>query len=89
MHSRSVLKLVNWNFQVAAEFMSGVQLEKHCNSKTIVSYHVKDRSSSKEKLGDLVAHMQSTRADIIKLVIDSFVITDVAKIFHLLSQCQV
>ncbi|XXG79323.1 hypothetical protein AAC387_Pa09g0422 [Persea americana] len=82
-------EFVDVELEVAAEFMSGVQLEKYCNSKIIVSYHVKDRSSSKEELGDLVAHMQSTRADIIKLVIDAFVITDVAKIFHLLSQCQV
>lgn len=89
MHSTYVLKHVKWHLQAAVEFMFSVQLEKHCNSKIIASYHVNGRSPSKEKLGDLVAQMQSSGADIIKLVIDACVITDVAKIFDLLSHCQV
>lgn len=55
----------------------------------IVSYHVNGGNPLVEGLGNFVALMQSTGADIVKLTTDTVVITDVAQIFHLLSHSQV
>lgn len=75
--------------QVADEFISSAQPRKHSNSLMIVSYHVNGGNPLVEGLGNFVALMQSTGADIVKLTTDTVVITDVAQIFHLLSHSQV
>ncbi|KAL0371391.1 UNVERIFIED_CONTAM: Bifunctional 3-dehydroquinate dehydratase/shikimate dehydrogenase, chloroplastic [Sesamum angustifolium] len=64
---------------------------KRPRSKTriIVSSHVYKGDFTREKLADLIIDMQSTDADIIKLVIDVKSITDVAPLFHMLTHCQV
>lgn len=58
-------------------------------TKVIVSDYVNTVNFTAEKLGDLIADMQSTNADIIKLVVDVDYITHVAPIFHMLTHCQV
>ena len=62
---------------------------KPSNSQIIVSSYVNGGKPSREKLGDLIACMQSTGADVIKLIVEVDCITDVAPIFQTLTQCQV
>ncbi|KAA8549214.1 hypothetical protein F0562_000898 [Nyssa sinensis] len=64
-------------------------MNKRMNSKIIVSSNVNGGTPSREKLGNLIACLQSTGADVIKLLIDVVYITDVAPVFHMLSHCQV
>ncbi|CAH9087140.1 unnamed protein product [Cuscuta europaea] len=60
------------------------------SSKMILSCYVENLSSSKEDLSDIIARMQSTGwADIIKVVINASDITELPKLFHVLSHCQV
>lgn len=58
-------------------------------SKVIVSSYVNGGKFSTEKLGNLIALMQSTGADVIKLDLDVDYITDLAPAFSLLAHCQV
>lgn len=61
----------------------------HCSgSKVIVSCYA-NGISSLEDLSNLVASMQATGADIIKLVTNAIDITEISGIFNLLSHCQV
>lgn len=62
---------------------------KRANSKIIVSSYVNGGKPSNERLGDLIACLQSTGADVIKLVIDVDYITDLAPVFQMLAHCQV
>lgn len=64
-------------------------MNKRSNSKIIVSSYVNGGTPSKEKLGNLIACLQSTGADVIKVVVDVAYITDVEPIFHILTHCQV
>ncbi|XP_039013878.1 bifunctional 3-dehydroquinate dehydratase/shikimate dehydrogenase, chloroplastic-like [Hibiscus syriacus] len=59
------------------------------NSRIIVSNDVNGGKPSVEKLADLIACMQATRADVIKLDICVDYITDLAPIFTVLTHCQV
>ena len=59
------------------------------NSKFIVSRYVNGGKPSAETLGDLIAEMQFTGADVIKLKIDVKYITDLVPIFRMLTHCQV
>ncbi|GLU07447.1 hypothetical protein SLE2022_244060 [Rubroshorea leprosula] len=62
---------------------------KRSKSKIIVSSYFNGERPSTEKLGDLVALMQSTGADVIKLEIAVDFITDIPPIFTMLTHCQV
>ncbi|XXG83317.1 hypothetical protein AAC387_Pa10g1100 [Persea americana] len=79
-------EFVEIDLAVANKFISSTKLRKHSNSKMIVSH---GGTPLAEELGAFVHLMQSTGADIIKITTDAVVITDVAPIFRLLSQCQV
>eukprot|EP00262_Sarcandra_glabra_P020593 TRINITY_DN8273_c0_g3_i2.p1 TRINITY_DN8273_c0_g3~~TRINITY_DN8273_c0_g3_i2.p1 ORF type:complete len:542 (-),score=79.52 TRINITY_DN8273_c0_g3_i2:122-1669(-) len=79
---------IDVGLEVASDFM-GAYINRRSNSKIIVSCHVSGKIPSKEELSQLVARMQSTGADIIKIVTNADFITDIAPIFHLLSHCQV
>lgn len=59
------------------------------NSKFIVSSYVNGGKPSAEKLGNLIADMQFTGADVIKLKIDVNYITHLVPIFQMLTHCQV
>lgn len=61
----------------------------HSGSKIIVSCYVNGVTPSHEDLKLLVEKMQATGADVLKIVTDVTDITETARIFHLLSGCQV
>ncbi|CAK9182732.1 unnamed protein product, partial [Ilex paraguariensis] len=74
---------------VASDLTKEHKLKRRSRSKIIVSCYVDNVSSPKVDLSHLVAHMQSTGADMIKLVANATNITEITRIFHLLSHCQV
>ncbi|KAJ4956139.1 hypothetical protein NE237_012922 [Protea cynaroides] len=79
---------IDVELKVASDLMVNSNLNKHSIGKVIVSCHVGDRTPSKVDLVNLVTKMHSTGADIIKLVTHASHITDLARIFHLLSHCK-
>ncbi|XP_004242317.3 bifunctional 3-dehydroquinate dehydratase/shikimate dehydrogenase, chloroplastic [Solanum lycopersicum] len=70
--------------QVVAELM-----KSRSNSKIIASTYVNGGNPTKDTLCNSIINLQSTGADIIKLVIDVAYITDVAPVFHMLTHSQV
>lgn len=64
-------------------------LHNRSNTRIIVSNYVNDGRPSVEKLVDIIACMQATGADVIKLDICVDYITDLAPIFTVLTHCQV
>ncbi|KAL3516187.1 hypothetical protein ACH5RR_023089 [Cinchona calisaya] len=80
---------IEFELKVASDLIKKGKFNQSSRSKIIVSSYVNAVNSSKEDLSHLVACLQSTGADIIKLVLDAKTIIDAAKIFHLLSHCQV
>ncbi|KAM3231479.1 bifunctional 3-dehydroquinate dehydratase/shikimate dehydrogenase, chloroplastic isoform X1 [Capsicum chacoense] len=70
--------------EVMAELMS-----RRSNSKIIVSSYVNGGNPTEERLCNLIINLQSTGADVVKLVIDVAYITDVAPVFHMLTHTQV
>lgn len=73
----------------AWEIVNEVKRSQSSKTKVIVSNYVNTDNLTAETLGDLIVEMQSTNADIIKLVIDVDYITHVAPIFRMLTHCQV
>lgn len=77
------------NLQVASELMRK-QNRFHCGgAKVIVSCFLDGMTPSKEELSNLAAHMQATGADIIKVVTSASNITELTRLFDLLSYRQV
>lgn len=75
--------------QVASNIL-GKQYSSHqSGTRFIVSCNLDCETPSEEDLGYLVSRMQDTGADIIKLVVSVNEITEIARIFQLLSHCQV
>lgn len=74
---------------MASDTLISELMDKRCNTKIIVSSYVNGGHPSLEKLGNLIAFMQCTGADIIKIVIDVVYITDVAPMLHIITHCQV
>ncbi|KAB2056775.1 hypothetical protein ES319_A11G126700v1 [Gossypium barbadense] len=64
-------------------------LHNRSNTRIIVSNYVNDGRPSVEKLVNIIACMQATGADVIKLDICVDYITDLAPIFTVLTHCQV
>ncbi|KAL6968413.1 hypothetical protein U1Q18_034214 [Sarracenia purpurea var. burkii] len=83
------VEFVEIELQVAFDAGLTDFLNKRSTSKIIVSSYVNSGRPSKEKLGNLIACLQSTGADIIKLVVDTVYITDVAPVFDMFTHCQV
>lgn len=75
--------------QVASDLMGELRMNHQSGSKIIVSCYVNSMDSLEEDLSYLVASMQATGADIIKLVTNATSITEISRIFRLLSHCQV
>uniref|UniRef100_A0A0C9QS28 shikimate dehydrogenase (NADP(+)) n=1 Tax=Wollemia nobilis TaxID=56998 RepID=A0A0C9QS28_9CONI len=63
--------------------------QKNSPCKIIVSSYINGRTPSPEDLSHLVAKMQSTGADILKIVTTATNITDVSRIFQLIPHSQV
>ncbi|CAK9152192.1 unnamed protein product [Ilex paraguariensis] len=80
---------IEFELKVASDLTKEHKLKRRSRSKIIVSCYVDSVSSPKVDLSHLVAHMQSTGADMIKLVANATNITEITRIFHLLSHCQV
>lgn len=74
--------------QIASDFTKKEKPRWSSGCKVIASCFV-DNVTSKEDLSQVVAHMQSTGADILKIVTNANDITELEKMFHLLSHCQV
>ncbi|XP_076883675.1 bifunctional 3-dehydroquinate dehydratase/shikimate dehydrogenase, chloroplastic-like [Bidens hawaiensis] len=87
------VEFVEIDFELASDVSVIDELmQKRENSKIVVSSYVKNNNTTRccrEKLGNLLAGLQSTGADIIKIVTEVAYITDVAPVFHLLTHSQV
>ncbi|KAL5561576.1 hypothetical protein UlMin_031323 [Ulmus minor] len=77
--------------EIEFEMAFDIDLYEHKGSKSqiIVSSHVNGGKPSAEKLGNLIACMQCTGADVIKLIVDVDYITDSAPIFQMLTHCPI
>lgn len=73
---------------MASDFTKKEKSRWSSGCKVITSCFV-DNVTSKEDLSQVVASMQSTGADILKIVTNANDITELEKTFHLLSHCQV
>ncbi|KAE8697895.1 short-chain dehydrogenase reductase 2a-like [Hibiscus syriacus] len=81
------VEFVEMDYEMACEVNMAEYFDS--NSRIIVSNYVNGGKPSVEKLADLIACMQATGADIIKLDICVDYITDLAPIFTVLTHCQV
>ncbi|XP_057857753.1 bifunctional 3-dehydroquinate dehydratase/shikimate dehydrogenase, chloroplastic isoform X2 [Cryptomeria japonica] len=80
---------IDVELQAMSPFVSQRSKKNSQNCKIIVSSYVNGSTPSSEDLGHLVAKMQSTGADILKVVTTATNITDVSHIFKLIPHCQV
>ncbi|XP_062144759.1 bifunctional 3-dehydroquinate dehydratase/shikimate dehydrogenase, chloroplastic-like [Alnus glutinosa] len=80
---------IDFELKVASDLMGELRKNRHSGSKIIVSCYVNSMASLEEDLSHLVASIQTTGANIIKLVANATSITEISRIFHLLSHCQV
>eukprot|EP00257_Ricinus_communis_P024544 XP_025011958.1 bifunctional 3-dehydroquinate dehydratase/shikimate dehydrogenase, chloroplastic isoform X2 [Ricinus communis] len=80
---------VDFELKVASDLIGELKGTHHTGSKVIVSCYVNGDMPTKENLSQLVASMQATGADIIKLVSTANNITELDRIFHLILHCQV
>lgn len=74
---------------MAHEFFDYIEGKKPDKSKIIVSSHNYQNTPSVEEIGDLVARIQATGADIVKIATTALDITDSARVFQVLVHCQV
>ncbi|XP_059289085.1 bifunctional 3-dehydroquinate dehydratase/shikimate dehydrogenase, chloroplastic-like isoform X1 [Lycium ferocissimum] len=79
---------VELDLKIASDFTKKEKSRWNSGCKVITSCFV-DNVTSKEDLSQVVACMQSTGADILKIVTNANDITELEKTFHLLSHCQV
>lgn len=75
--------------KVAGEFVNSIYEKKPEKFKVIVSSHNYQNTPSAEDLSNLVAKIQSTGADIVKIATTALDITDVARIFQITVHSQV
>ncbi|KAI3741830.1 hypothetical protein L1987_59508 [Smallanthus sonchifolius] len=82
------VEFVEIDFELASDVINEL-MEKRENSKIIISSYVKSGICCKETLGNLLVGLQSTGADIVKVVTEVAYITDIAPVFHVLTHSQV
>jgi 3-dehydroquinate dehydratase type I len=75
--------------QVADKFMKFMSGRKPETCKLIVSSHNYDNTPSAEELAELLAQIQATGADIVKIATTATEIVDVSRMFQILVHCQV
>ncbi|KAI3864044.1 hypothetical protein MKW98_031636 [Papaver atlanticum] len=80
---------IDVELQVAHEFISSLEETTREKSKIIVSSHNYHATPSVEEIGDLVARIQSTGADILKIATTAVDVTDVARMFQIIVHSQV
>ncbi|EEF41656.1 shikimate dehydrogenase, putative [Ricinus communis] len=83
------VEFVEMEYEVASDVSMAEYIYNRSSGKLIVSSYVNGGKPSAEKLGNLIANLQSTGADVIKLVINVDYITDLAPVFKMLAHCQV
>ncbi|KAM7249747.1 hypothetical protein ACFE04_000054 [Oxalis oulophora] len=83
------VEFIEIDYEVASDPGMVEHINNRRNCKIIVSSYVRGGNPSAEKLGDLIAQMQSTGATLLKLEIPVDYITDLAPIFQMLTYCQV
>ncbi|XVF42545.1 hypothetical protein PTKIN_Ptkin01aG0372000 [Pterospermum kingtungense] len=80
---------VDIELKVAHDFFNSLPGERPENAKIIVSSHNYESTPSVEELGDLVARIQATGADIVKIATTALDIIDNARMFQILVHSQV
>lgn len=75
--------------KVANEFLNSVREKKPENVKIIVSSHNYENTPSVEELGNLVARIQASGCDVVKIATTALDIVDNARIFQVLTRSQV
>ncbi|KAK9291764.1 hypothetical protein L1049_019714 [Liquidambar formosana] len=80
---------IDVELEVAHEFNNSIYDKKPDNFKVIVSSHNFHNTPSLEAIGNLVARIQATGADIVKIATTALDITDVARIFQITVHSQV
>ncbi|KAL5555810.1 hypothetical protein UlMin_038046 [Ulmus minor] len=80
---------VDVELQVAREFNESIYGKKPEKFKVVVSSHNYQNTPSVEDLGNLVARIQATGADIVKFATTALDITDVARVFQITVHSQV
>lgn len=80
---------IDVELKVAQDFFNSIQGKKPEKAKIIVSSHNYENTPSAEEIGDLVARIQATGADIVKVATTALDITDNARIFQVLVNSQV
>ncbi|OVA04377.1 Dehydroquinase class I [Macleaya cordata] len=74
---------IDVELQVAHEFINSIHGKKPENSRVIVSSHNYHCTPSTEEIGDLVATIQATGADMVKIATTALEITDVLHMFQI------
>ncbi|EXC34679.1 Bifunctional 3-dehydroquinate dehydratase/shikimate dehydrogenase [Morus notabilis] len=82
------VEFVEIDYEVASDIIM-IENDKPSNSQIIVSSYVNGERPSRERLGNLIACMQSTGADVVKLIVEVNYITEVAPILQMLTHSQV
>lgn len=80
---------IDVELKVADDFYSSIQGKKPEKVKIVVSSHNYQNTPSAEEIGNLVARIQATGADIVKVATTALDITDSASIFQVLVRSQV
>ncbi|CAN6469224.1 unnamed protein product [Victoria cruziana] len=80
---------VDVELKVADDFMKSISGKKPEKTKVIVSSHNYENTPSVDDLTNLVAKIQSTGADIVKIATTAKDITDVSHMFRVMAHCQV
>uniref|UniRef100_A0A2N9IW41 shikimate dehydrogenase (NADP(+)) n=1 Tax=Fagus sylvatica TaxID=28930 RepID=A0A2N9IW41_FAGSY len=80
---------IDVELEVAHDFNSSIYGSKPENFKVIVSSHNFHNTPSAEAIGNLVARIQATGADIVKIATTALDITDCARIFQIMVHSQV
>ncbi|XP_022745679.1 bifunctional 3-dehydroquinate dehydratase/shikimate dehydrogenase, chloroplastic-like [Durio zibethinus] len=80
---------VDFELKVASDLIWEQKMKDGSATKFIVSCHINGMTSSDEELNNLAASIRATGADIIKMAANVTDITEIARMFHLLSHCKV
>jgi len=75
--------------KVAHEFYDSIRGKKYNETRVIVSSHNFKLTPSTEDLSNLVARIQATGADIVKIATTAVDIADVARMFQIMVHSQV
>ncbi|XP_031407288.1 bifunctional 3-dehydroquinate dehydratase/shikimate dehydrogenase, chloroplastic-like [Punica granatum] len=80
---------VDIELEVAYEFINSIHGKKPDNFKVIVSSHNFHNTPSSEAIGNLVARIQASGADIVKVATTALDITDCARVFQIMVHSQI